>query len=78
MDKQAELHESMTAVISEIVENHPCPTTEVMASDIASSLIEVFDLRASKLFVNDNDGSRPVEHLRFIDGRLVVSSYSRA
>lgn len=57
-------HETMIdvlePVIADVVENHPGPTVEQMAHDVAEALVRTFDLKAEDLrFVNGSPRLKP-------------------
>lgn len=75
MNKQELLQNHLTQTIHDVIEDHPGPTTEQLAADIAATLIKALGLRASGVFIDDNDPEAPVKRFRAIEGTWKEVAY---
>jgi hypothetical protein len=59
-------------VVDETIEIHPGPDMQTMTEDVVEAVIARLQLRASGIFIDDNDETRPVERFRAITGKMDV------
>lgn len=71
--KQA-LKTEMTRVITEVMDDHPGPDFDTVASDAAEAVIKRFGLSMSSSMVDDNDPTKPITRFAFIDGQVDVDT----